>query len=61
MLVLLELIALHVFVFTRDPRFISKFKAKYCTEVWAEHVATKKKRRLWRRKDDKLTYPYEEK
>lgn len=45
----------------RDPRFIGKFKAIYGQEVWAEHVATKKKRKLWRRKDDKLSYPYEEK
>merc|ERR1712029_1294055 len=44
-----------------DPRFIRQFKAKYCQEVWAEHVATKKKRKLWRRKHDKIAYPYEEK
>jgi hypothetical protein len=29
--------------------------------VWGEHVVTKKKKKLWRRKDDKLAYPYEEK
>ncbi|CAD6585653.1 MAG: hypothetical protein CYPHOPRED_003166 [Cyphobasidiales sp. Tagirdzhanova-0007] len=44
-----------------DPRYIRDFKAKHCTEVWAEHVIAKKKRKLWRRKDDKLSYPYEEK
>ena len=27
----------------RDPRFIREFKAKYCVEVFAEHVPTKKK------------------
>ncbi|KAL1690072.1 mitochondrial genome maintenance MGM101-domain-containing protein [Schizophyllum commune] len=44
-----------------DPRFIREFKAKYCVEVFAEHVPTKKKRKLWRRKDQgKFTYPYQE-
>ncbi|KAF9265687.1 mitochondrial genome maintenance MGM101 [Marasmius fiardii PR-910] len=27
-----------------DPRFIREFKEKYCVEVWAEHVLTKKKK-----------------
>lgn len=27
----------------RDPRFIREFKAKYCVEVFAEHLPTKKK------------------
>ena len=26
-----------------DPRFIRDFKAKYCVELFAEHVVTKKK------------------
>ncbi len=26
-----------------DPRFIREFKSKYCVEVFAEHVTTKKK------------------
>ncbi|KAI8145525.1 mitochondrial genome maintenance MGM101 [Fennellomyces sp. T-0311] len=43
-----------------DPVFIRKFKKKYCTEVWAEHVTTKKKKKLWRKKDDVLEYPYKE-
>lgn len=44
-----------------DPRFIREFKTKYCVEVFAEHVPTKKKRKLWRRKDQgKFTYPYSE-
>ncbi|KAG2182356.1 hypothetical protein INT43_007286 [Umbelopsis isabellina] len=34
-----------------DPGFIRKFKKKNCVEVWAEHLTTKKKRKLWRRKD----------
>lgn len=29
--------------FSRDPRFIREFKSKYCVEVFAEHLPTKKK------------------
>ncbi|KAG6897612.1 hypothetical protein C0992_013052 [Termitomyces sp. T32_za158] len=44
-----------------DPRFIREFKAQYCVEVFAEHLPTKKKKKLWRRKDQpKLAYPYQE-
>jgi len=44
-----------------DPRFIREFKKEYCLEVFAEHVPTKKKRKLWRRKDQpKFEYPYKE-
>ncbi|KAG8968957.1 hypothetical protein FRC03_005502 [Tulasnella sp. 419] len=44
-----------------DPRFIREFKAQHCVEVFVEHVPTKKKRKLWRRKDDpKFEYPYKE-
>ncbi|KAG6916472.1 hypothetical protein DXG01_006666 [Tephrocybe rancida] len=44
-----------------DPRFIREFKAKYCIEVFAEHLPTKKKKKLWRRKDQpKFGYPYQE-
>lgn len=44
-----------------DPRFIREFKAKYCVEVFVEHLTTKKKRKLWRRKDaPKFDYPYKE-
>ncbi|EIE92503.1 hypothetical protein G6F46_000772 [Rhizopus delemar] len=43
-----------------DPVFIRKFKKKYCTEVWAEHVTTKKKKKLWKKKEDYLEYPYKE-
>ncbi|KAG6812940.1 hypothetical protein H0H92_015260 [Tricholoma furcatifolium] len=44
-----------------DPRFIRDFKAKYCVEVFAEHLPTKKKKKLWRRKDQpKFGYPYQE-
>ncbi|KAF9235583.1 mitochondrial genome maintenance MGM101 [Melanogaster broomeanus] len=44
-----------------DPRFIREFKTKYCVEVFAEHTLTKKKKKLWRRKDQpKFDYPWKE-
>jgi len=44
-----------------DPRFNRVFRAEHCKEVFAEHVTTKKKKKLWRRKDSpKLDYPYKE-
>ncbi|KAI0691381.1 mitochondrial genome maintenance MGM101-domain-containing protein [Cytidiella melzeri] len=44
-----------------DPRFIREFKAKHCVEVFAEHATTKKKKKLWRRKDTaKFDYPWKE-
>ncbi|KAF2500571.1 Mgm101p-domain-containing protein [Lophium mytilinum] len=43
-----------------DPRFIRKFLANYTKEVWVEHQATKKKRKLVIRKDDVVKYPFKE-
>ncbi|EIW76311.1 mitochondrial genome maintenance MGM101 [Coniophora puteana RWD-64-598 SS2] len=44
-----------------DPRFIREFKAQHAAEVFAEHVNSKQKKKLWRRKDQpKLTYPWRE-
>lgn len=43
-----------------DPRFIREFTAKMTREVWVEHVATKKKRKVVLRKDDSAKYPYKE-
>ncbi|KDR84122.1 hypothetical protein GALMADRAFT_54416 [Galerina marginata CBS 339.88] len=44
-----------------DPRFIREFKAQHCMEVFVEHLPTKKKKKLWRRKDQgKFGYPYQE-
>lgn len=45
---------------SRDPRFIREFKAKYCVEAMVEHVTQKKRRKLWRKKDQKFEYPYKE-
>lgn len=42
-----------------DPSFIRVWKKKYCDEVFAEHVTTKKKKKLWKLKTTKtLEYPY---
>ncbi|KAJ8117854.1 hypothetical protein OPT61_g1065 [Boeremia exigua] len=43
-----------------DPRFIREFNNKYTKEVWVEHVATKKKRKIVIRKDDTVKYPFKE-
>ena len=43
-----------------DPRFIRKFIAQHAKEVWVEHVATKKKKKVWLRKDDAIRHPYKE-
>ncbi|RDX53803.1 mitochondrial genome maintenance MGM101 [Polyporus arcularius HHB13444] len=44
-----------------DPRFIREFKAKYCVEVFVEDTRTKRKKKLWRRKDQPaFEYPYKE-
>ncbi|KAG0269538.1 hypothetical protein BGZ95_002047 [Linnemannia exigua] len=42
-----------------DPAFIRKFKKQYCEEVFVEHAVTKKKKKLWKRKDQgDFDYPY---
>ncbi|KAI0638474.1 mitochondrial genome maintenance MGM101-domain-containing protein [Trametes polyzona] len=44
-----------------DPRFIREFKSKYCVEVFVEDARTKRKKKLWRRKDQPpFDYPYKE-
>ncbi|CDO73819.1 hypothetical protein BN946_scf185015.g148 [Trametes cinnabarina] len=44
-----------------DPRFIREFKAKYAVEVFVEDQRTKKKKKLWRRKDQPpFDYPFKE-
>ncbi|KAK4238347.1 mitochondrial genome maintenance MGM101-domain-containing protein [Achaetomium macrosporum] len=42
-----------------DPRFIREFKKAHCQEIWVEHVATKKRRQIWTRKDTEPAYPYQ--
>ncbi|CUM67989.1 uncharacterized protein PRCAT00005703001 [Priceomyces carsonii] len=42
-----------------DPSFIKEWKKTFCDEVFAEHVVTRKKKKLWKLKKNKtLDYPY---
>lgn len=41
-----------------DPKFIRSFKKKYCENIFVEHVLTKKKKKIWKRKDEDVEYPF---
>ncbi|EFW13553.1 hypothetical protein D8B26_004193 [Coccidioides posadasii str. Silveira] len=41
-----------------DPRWIRKFKAQYAKEIFVEHQVTKRKSKIWLRKDDDVSYPW---
>lgn len=41
-----------------DPRFIKKFKKKNCENIFVEYVPTKKKKKIWKRKDEEVEYPF---
>ena len=41
-----------------DPVFIKKYKETSCMEKFVEHISTKKKKKIWLRKDRKVEYPY---
>ncbi|SMN19146.1 similar to Saccharomyces cerevisiae YJR144W MGM101 Protein involved in mitochondrial genome maintenance [Maudiozyma saulgeensis] len=41
-----------------DPVFIKKYKETYCIDKFVEHITTKKKKKIWLRKDRKVEYPY---
>ncbi|QNQ00326.1 mitochondrial genome maintenance protein MGM101 [Yarrowia lipolytica] len=43
-----------------EPKFIRKFKAQHCEEVWGTHVVNKRKKKLWKLKGETLAYPYQE-
>ena len=43
-----------------DPRFIRKFLATHAKEVFVENQATKRKKKMWLRKDDTVRYPFKE-
>ena len=43
-----------------DPRFIRKFLVDHVREVWVEHVMTKKKKKIYVRRDDRVVYPWKE-
>ncbi|KAM7215228.1 mitochondrial genome maintenance protein MGM101 [Rhypophila decipiens] len=42
-----------------DPRFLRTFKKACGHEVWVEHVVTKKRRQIWKRKDCDPAYPFQ--
>ncbi|ORY05224.1 mitochondrial genome maintenance MGM101 [Basidiobolus meristosporus CBS 931.73] len=42
-----------------DPQFVSKFKREHCIEVWATNVERGNKKKLWKRKDLPLMYPWQ--
>lgn len=41
-----------------DPSFIREWKKEFCVEQFVEHATTKKRKKLWRRKDMSFEYPY---
>lgn len=41
-----------------DPRFIKKFKKANCENIFVEYVPTKKKKKIWKRKDEDVEYPF---
>ncbi len=43
-----------------DPRYIQKFMKQYGKEVFVEHQVTKKRKKIWMRKDDTVKYPFKE-
>jgi hypothetical protein len=43
-----------------DPAYVRKFKAEHVREVWVEHVNTKQKKKIWLKKDQKVSYPFKE-
>lgn len=43
-----------------DPRFTRKFMAQHVKEVFTENQVTKKRKKLYLRKDDTLKYPFKE-
>ncbi|KAG0682150.1 hypothetical protein C6P42_003379 [Pichia californica] len=43
-----------------DPRFIKKFKKKNCENIFVEYIPTKKKKKIWKRKDEDIEYPFKQ-
>lgn len=43
-----------------DPRFIRKFIKDFAKELFVEHQVTKKRKKVWLRKDDSVKYPFKE-
>ena len=43
-----------------DPRYIRKFVTEHVRDVFVEHVLTKKRKKVYMRKDDEIRYPFKE-
>lgn len=43
-----------------DPRYIRQFITKHTKELFVEHATTKRRKKIWLRKDDQPRYPYKE-
>ncbi|MCJ1310797.1 hypothetical protein MMC25_004464 [Agyrium rufum] len=43
-----------------DPRFVRSFIKRNAKEVWVEHMTTKKRRKIFMRKDDEVRPPFKE-
>jgi len=43
-----------------DPRYIRKFMAEHVKEIFVEHAVTKKRKKMYLRKDDVVRYPFKE-
>ncbi|KAH8703661.1 putative mitochondrial genome maintenance protein Mgm101 [Talaromyces proteolyticus] len=41
-----------------DPRWIRRFKAQNTKEVFVEHIVSKKRSKIWVRKDEEVAYPW---
>lgn len=41
-----------------DPGFIKQFKQEYCEDKFVEHVVNGKKKKIWKRKDRSVEYPF---
>jgi len=44
-----------------DPNYIRSWKKQYARDVFATHVTTKQTKKIWRKADESLGYPWEEK
>ncbi|MCJ1467621.1 hypothetical protein MMC07_006246 [Pseudocyphellaria aurata] len=43
-----------------DPRYLRKFVKEFAKETFVEHQVTKKRKKIWLRKDDFVKYPFKE-
>ncbi|CAG8439260.1 11438_t:CDS:2 [Ambispora gerdemannii] len=41
-----------------DPRYVREFKNRYCEDIVVEHVTKKMRKKIWKRKDTPVEYPF---